>query len=258
MKHLKLILLVFFAGALFFGCKKYNDALPTVQFTSVTPFGNDSAILKGTVVSKGGDDIQYVGFSYNSAPTASILPNQVLLNGTNGAFSCHVMLPQDSTYYFKCFAANSTGYGISSAVKYTVPTLTLDSAHCTLTHNVIVDNNFSWTMAYIYTGPSYAPEGAFGIQASDASTTETINIQFKTYPLVNGIYTTEYAPFPSDVNPYEVNIWVQAGLYTTYTINAGGTVYVTKYPNGTTTVSFCSLTYNFASSNYPIYGKISF
>jgi|SRR6185437_4448139 len=257
MRHFKLLLLTFVAGSLFLNsCKKYDDSLPTVEFVSAVPFGTDSVVLTGKVLTTGADDIQYVGFSYSSVPTNNFTDNQLLLVGTNGSFSYPTRMPQDSTYYIKCFAANSFGYAVSSATKFTVPTATLDSASCPLNADVVTDNGTNWNMAFIATGPSYAPQGVFGIQASDVTSTETVTIQFKSTP-INAIYTTEAGlPFNSDNNPYEVNISLQVGPFTNYTINTGGKVYVTVYKSGTVTVSFCSLTYTFSGTNYPFSGKI--
>ncbi len=247
-KYLKAL---FVLGILVSCNKKYSETLPVVQFNSVVPFGNDSAILTGTVLSKGKDDIQYVGFSYSNQPTTDILPNQILLNGTNGTFSCSVFMHRDSTYYFRSFAANSFGYAVSPSIKYTIPNAAPDSAPCPLNANTVIDNGVHFTMTYInYAGGN--------LNASDNAGFENVTIYFKTSP-VNGIFSTVTTyPFPmGDPNLYEVSISVTQNSFTTYVVNAGGSVYV-GLNNGKTTVSFCSLTYTVGSYTYNISGKISF
>ncbi|HTA83513.1 MAG TPA: hypothetical protein VK783_11280, partial [Bacteroidia bacterium] len=97
------------------GCTKktYEETLPQVNFVSVVPYGNDSAIITGNVSSAGASPIEYVGFAYSTTPSFDILSNQILGNGTLGQFSAQIKASQDSTYYFKCFAANSYGYKVS-------------------------------------------------------------------------------------------------------------------------------------------------
>jgi len=101
------------------GCKKqtFNDALPTVQMTSVKPFGNDSVVVTGTIVTNSGLDIQYEGFCYGTDPEPPITERQVLFQNDSTTFSAHLYVNKDSTYYFRCFAANSYGYAVSSPLK---------------------------------------------------------------------------------------------------------------------------------------------
>lgn len=259
MKNTLILTLLACAILLFNGCtKKYSDTLPQVQFISASPYGPDSVLLTGTVTNKGQDDIQYVGFSYYDKPTFDILQNQVLLNGTNGTFSYPVYAHQDTTYYFKCFAANTFGYAVSSTFKYTVPHATPDTAPCSLTSNAVTDNSVHWSLPFIYSGPSYAAEGAYGIEADDVSGSEILNIQFKQVP-VNGIYNTvgDAATYIDDTNPYDVFVTIGSS-FVTFSVNSGYKVYVAQNKDGTTTVSFCTVYYTAYSHNYTLSGKVTY
>ncbi len=106
-------------GLLLWGCKKHtlNEVLPVVKMTSVVPLGTDSVIVNGTVISDNGDVLAYEGFCYGTSPMPAITQNQKLLHSDSTNFSAHLYVNKDSTYYFRCFAANSFGYAISSPIK---------------------------------------------------------------------------------------------------------------------------------------------
>lgn len=248
------LLFVLAATALLPGCTKktYDDALPKVDFVSALAYGNDSVIVTGNVTSAGASPIEYVGFAYSTNPTFDILENQVIGNGTTGEFSTLVRGFQDSTYYFKCFAANSFGYVVSNTFKYTVPAATPQTAPCSVTNNTVIDNSQTYYMNYVATNSVSAAYGNFEVDAENGSS-EIVDIYFNATP-TNGVYTTQVdaANFSFDTNPYDCVVTVNG-----YAVNTGGKVYV-GINSGTTTVSFCSLIYVAYSTNFSISGKVSY
>jgi len=110
-----IVVLLFVFGA----CQKHtlNEVLPVVQMTSVVKLGNDSVVVTGTVVTDNGGALGYEGFCYGTNPLPDITQNQKLFQTDSVHFSVHLYVNKDSTYYFRCFAANSFGYGVSGAMK---------------------------------------------------------------------------------------------------------------------------------------------
>lgn len=253
-KFVSLLSIIFIAFC-FFGCskKKYDDALPKIEFISAIPFGVDSLIITGKVISEGASRVEYVGFASNNNPSFSILKNQLLFNGTTLQFSTAVIGYPDSTYYFKSFATNSFGYTASNVFKYTVPAATPQTAPCTISNNYALDNGINYSLPYVYSGAGYASYGSFGIEA-DGSGYELIKIYFNRIPK-NGIYTTQsdISNFDFDTNPYHVVVTVNDNV-----VDQGGKVYIAENSGGTTTVSFCSLNYSAFSTNVLVSAKITF
>ncbi|HTB07856.1 MAG TPA: hypothetical protein VK806_12960 [Bacteroidia bacterium] len=242
--------------AMYWSCSKpYNEALPVVQFVSASAVGNDSIILIGNVTSSGADAVQYVGFAYAEQPSFDILSNQVLLNGTTGMFSWKVKALPDSTYYIKCFAANSFGYAATGNFKYTVPVGSPQSAPCasTIPANSVVDNKITYSMSVNYDN-TYPQYGTVGIETSGFPS-ESVNIYFNGAP-ANGIYSTASDPtnFNFDSNPYDCVIMINSSYFT----NSGGQVYVAVTSPGHGTITFCSIPYVVSSATYYISGNISY
>lgn len=253
-KRFLLITSCFFIVTVYWSCSKktFTDALPQVQFVSVTPYGNDSAIIAGNVTSAGASPVEYVGFAFSANSSVDLLKNQVLLNGTTGRFSAGVKVYHDSTYYFKCFAANSFGYAASAAFKCTIGSAVGDSAPCALNSNYIVDGGYGgYSIVSLNTGPSYASYGgSFGVYVDNGSSTESVDICFNGSP-GNGTYNS-VSSLSFDTNPYDCEIVVNGS----YVVNAGGKVYV-SVKSGKTTISFCPITY-IGTSTYSISGKITY
>jgi hypothetical protein len=250
MKKLKLFLFFSVCSVFIWDCKNFNEGLPTVQFVSVVPHGPDSLLVTGVVTSKGADNIQYTGFSYSSNQVFDLLQNQVLINGSNVQFSAVVFAKQDTTYYFKSFAANSIGYATSSIFTYKFPKSAPDTAPCNLINNDVKDDYNNVPLPIIRYGGEYAPIGNFGVQATDG-VSELLNVYFLIDP-VNGIYTVENGNFPGDSNPYEVVIELNG-----YNVT-GGNLYIAQNPDGSITLSFCGLSYVAFSVTYPVSAKVTF
>ena len=101
------------------GCKKetLNDAIPVVKMVSIKQLGLDSVIVTGTITSNYGVDILYEGFCYGTNPVPAVIENQVLRSTDSTTFYAHLYANHDSTYYFRCIAANSFGYAVSAPMK---------------------------------------------------------------------------------------------------------------------------------------------
>lgn len=241
------------------GCSKnYNDALPACTFLSAAPYGQDSILIMGQVTKQGASPIEYNGFAYSSQPNFDITSNQLACAlSQQGLFEAVIPANPDSTYYFKCYVANEYGYTVSGNYKYTVPYPAPDSAPCSLTNNVVNDNHTAWKMTDV-SGGGNASFGSYGVQANDASGSEVLNIYFNVVP-VNGIYTTDGDEQDFISNPNnKFSVLIVLGNFTQYTVNSGGKVYVAQNKDGSTTLSFCSLTYTAFSTNFPLSGKINF
>src|SRR6185312_1475694 len=226
------------------GCSKnYEDSLPACTFLSAVPYGQDSILIVGQVTKQGASPIEYNGFAYSNQPNFDITSNQLGCALTQqGLFEAVIPANPDSTYYFKCYVANEYGYTVSGNYKYTVPYPAPDSAPCSLTNHVVNDNHIAWKMIYV-SGGGNASFGSYGVQANDASGNEVVNIYFNMIP-VNGIYTTDgdeqdFIDYPNN----KFSVLIVLGNFTQYTVNSGGKVYVAQNKDGSTTVSFCTLTY---------------
>ncbi len=250
---MKKITSIFVVFILLASCKKesFNDALPAVVIQSIVPYGFDSVIVTGKITTAGAGNLDYVGFCYGSGSiNPGITLNQVLLNGTSGSFSAALLAYQDSSYSFKAFAANDLGYSFSSVVKYTVPHATAVIAPCTLINNQITDagSTFGVAASGSASNPSY---GNYMVTIN--GTNEDIYISFANLPQ-NGIYITTTNGSSLAANQVIINI----SNFNQYTINGGQKVYVALNKNATTTISFCSLTYNNGVSNATMFGETSY
>ena len=238
---------------IFWRCSKpYSEALPTVQLVSIVPYGMaDSVLITGKITSAGASAIQYEGVSFSNVPSFDLLSRQTLLNSTSATFTAVIPAPQDSTYYFEAFAANQYGYGVSSVYKYTVPSAKPDSAPCSIPQNTVVFQGDNTPYDILWGGSP--PYGSFYVEA-DFGLSNAIDIYFNQVP-TNGIYSVlNTEDFVDNSSQYVATIV----LDNTYSFNEGGYVYISQNKNGSTTVSFCSLTANVSSVNYVASEKITF
>jgi hypothetical protein len=102
------------------GCKKetYNDALPVVNLYRIAQIDTDSVSVTGTIATNNGDGIQYEGFSFGHDPVPPITERQIIASANSDTFTTHIYVKKDSTYYFRSFAANGYGYGLSAPAKF--------------------------------------------------------------------------------------------------------------------------------------------
>ena len=241
------------------GCKKltYDDAIPVVQMTSVTLISADSVAITGAVVSNNGDGIQYEGFCHGSDPNPSINEQQIIFETSSNSFTAHVFVQQDSTYYFRCFAANSFSYGLSAPMKFTVPHAKPAIAPCALTNMILTDNGTTNTVDNVYSGTGYASYGVWGLEADcNAGNGPAIRMSFNKLP-TNGAYVTvdNAGTFTGNNSPTEV--YVEYVNFNTYSMQSGDSVYVAQNANKTLTFSFCNLHYTVSGSKFTDSGKFT-
>jgi hypothetical protein len=239
-------------GIIFSACSKpYQDALPTVQLTSAVPYGMaDSVLLTGTITSAGASPIEYEGFCFSNTPNFDLLTNQVMLNSTVTTFTTVVPAKNDSTYYFKSIAANQYGYSVSSAYKYTLPSVKPDSAPCSLSQNTVYFQGGNTPFDIFGSGSSAF--GSYYVEA-DFGFSSALDIYFNQVPTNGAYYVLNTTDFIDNTGAYVCNISLSGNSF-----NEGGYVYVSQNTNGSTTVSFCPLTVNISSTNYSVSAKITF
>lgn len=247
-------LLLAFSVIVFWRCSKpYSEALPTVQVTSVIPYGFvDSVLVTGTITSSGASPIEYEGISFSNTPTFDLLSRQLLLSTTTTTFSAVLPAYHDSTFYFEAFAANEYGYSVSNTYKYTVPAAQPDSAPCSIPQNTVIFSSTNYTPFDILWGGS-PPYGSFYVEA-DFGFSYAVDIYFNQVP-INGRYSVlNTSDFIDNPSAYVATII----LDNSYSFNESGYVYVSQNKNGSTTVSFCSLVVDVSSTNYTTSAKITF
>jgi hypothetical protein len=237
------------------GCKKqnFNDALPVVAMQSVTMVNNDSAEIAGVVTDPGADPVQYEGFCYGGDSKPSIFENQVFAANNSKKFKIRVAVKQDSTYFFRCFAANGFSYSLSMPLKFMVPHAQPAIAPCTLTNMRFTAGNINYTIDGVYTDPQPG-WGSWGIEADYAGGNAALRMDFNKIP-TNGVYVTNGDPvqFNDNKNPHEV--FAEITDFNTIGIHSGDSVYVSENPDKSLTVSFCNLHYDAGSSTATASGK---
>ncbi len=250
---ISIVLLLLFGSTSFYSCKKktFDDALPQITLVSATVSNLDSVLLVANITSAGANALEYCGFAYSANPSFSVLNRQVLFQATGtGKFQAVVPAIHDSTYYFKAFAANGFGYNVSNVIKYTVPTPAPAIAPCTLTNNYVNDGGLGFSVSSY--GSAANPQWG-GYTVTLNGTNEDIAISFP-YKPINGVYNTVSDGSTMGAGQACVSIT----NFNIYYVNNGGKIYVSVNSNGTTTISFCSLTYNNGFSNTTIYGEATF
>lgn len=210
-------------------------ALPQVTLQSVTYAGLDSVIAKGKITSTESGEISAFGLLYSDNPNFNSAP-QVQFSTSQISFSTIVSATHYKTYYFKAFATNSRGTGYSNVIQYTVPAPPPATAPCTLASNVVIDNGTTFSV----TAASNS-SGTWGTyQVSFYGPNEDVDIYFPGPPH-NGIYTT--VGDPSSLSEGQVSVSI-SGFYPN-TVSNGQRVYLAlDTTSKTTTISFCSLSYN--------------
>lgn len=257
----KYIKYLFFALSIliFWRCSKpYSEALPTVQVVSIVHYGMaDSVLITGSVTSTGASPIEYEGFSFSNAPVFDLLSRQTLLNTTSTTFTTVIPAYHDSTFYFEAFAANQYGYAVSSVYKYTVPVSKPDSAPCTLSSNSLIVSGQSYPFSFVETNtnPPYG-FGTYMVSADFEGGNYSYDVYFNQVP-TNGIYAVlSQSDFTGNPDKYVVTMDFGG---TSNPFNEGGYVYIAQNPSGSTTLSFCSLTFNLGfTNNIPASSKVTF
>jgi hypothetical protein len=233
-----------------FSCDKQDlDLFSTPQYsypvvtTSVISLSGGVVEVTGVISSQGSSTVQFAGVCFGRDPDPSLLENQVLLNVVNGQFVLDIdTLITNVTYYFKAFAVNNEGYGVGNIVQLGAGAIQPPTIPCTLTNDLVYENNQAYTINQVSDGSAYASFGNWGVSATNLATNETYDIEFVNKP-VTGTYTTNDA---SDFL-YNSNDALASridGFGDQYYANPGANVYVIVNANGSVSISFCSLNCN--------------
>jgi uncharacterized protein (TIGR02145 family) len=94
--------------------------VPKVTVQAATSITLNSAVLNGTVVNDGGSDISLRGFYWSATNPDPGFDNLMeIVDGTIGAFSIQIDgLQLNTTYYFRAYAVNDAGTGVSSVMQF--------------------------------------------------------------------------------------------------------------------------------------------
>jgi hypothetical protein len=118
---LSFLLLTFVAQAQVIpvGFMKNSGVLPTLSSTVVSKFGLTTATIKGNIIAAGGG-ILASGVCYSSTiQTPTITDNTTSDGASSGIFTSALTgLTQNTTYYIRSYATNSSGTSYGSAVSF--------------------------------------------------------------------------------------------------------------------------------------------
>src|SRR5688572_16522859 len=139
-------LIYFSLGALFFSvnvsCRKalknVDDYYPVVENTSAVVNQDGSVQVSADVTDKGYGELEYVGFCMDTLPVPDMLKNQQVvkeIDGTSFSAVYNINFNSSKTYYFRSWAANSTGYSYGNVVSLSGIKATPVTAPCTLQPN---------------------------------------------------------------------------------------------------------------------------
>lgn len=98
----------------------YPSLLPTVATRYVTYVGSTSASFEGSVIADGGATVTDRGFCWSTSPNPTISSNHVSAGSGLGIFNSGASgLSQNTTYYVRAYALNSSGYAYGSQLTFT-------------------------------------------------------------------------------------------------------------------------------------------
>lgn len=94
--------------------------VPVLSVQAATSVTLNSAVLHGTVLDDGGSAISLRGFFWSATnPNPGFENVMEIVEGTNGAFSAAIDgLEYNTTYYFRAFAMNESGTGMSAVLSF--------------------------------------------------------------------------------------------------------------------------------------------
>lgn len=266
--EIKYLLIILSIGIILFsGCDKdpfdlfddFKGKTPVISTDSIYLLSFDSVVVFSHIVSKGGSDIEIAGLCFDNQPNPSEISNQLLFNSSQNNFATIVTgLDEDSTYYFKTFAANSFGSVKGNIISFTVPSSKPPVAPCVLPAGKITDNGFSYTVGTTYSGSVYAYLGSYGIIASLATISGQCDysFDFNEQP-VNGIYTVNAYNFEQH-NKRSISMFIRYS-FERYRIKDGGKIYIEQIEKGSGKykISFCDLSYTPTSTTFKTKGSFN-
>ena len=196
---------------------RYDSQLPIVSTQPVTDIGATTAVLHGSIESKGIPAYTERGFVYSTIfknPTIES-DEKVIVNGTGiGEFSANLSdLDKDVTYYVRAYATNSDGTAYGEVVSFeavrelpvvmTMPVTDIDATSAVL-HGSVVSEGI----------PAYTERG---FVYSTTFSNPTIEAGDKV--VVNGVGVGEFSANLLGLNGY-ITYYVRA-----YATNSEGTAY---------------------------------
>lgn len=218
--------------------KDVNDYFPKIILVSATVQADGSVLLTTDVESKGGSEIEYLGFCYSSIHSSPImLDNQISL-AAGSTFSTAIPgLSADSVYYFRAWAANSFGYSYSNVLSLDSIIAPVVTPPCTLVANKVdVGDGFQRSITSVS-----VPTSSSGTISFIATASTSLNFIFGS-TITTGIYTTTGTPAPSSGEVY-------VGLSGTALSN-GSKVYVNTISPGVYDMTICNAPWSSNGTNF--------
>lgn len=231
----------------FSGCHKdrqYSDTYFEVVTDTIVKINADTLEIRGRVQGELKSNIRRYGICYGTGDDSfpKLTENQILFDGSLHSFRVRVKVVENTTYYFRSFAADYFAIGISAPVKYVYEKPKPPVVPCSLPKDEVSVNGSSHYLDYVDQG---FRDGLFG-WLTDYQVICTggikLSFYFRSKPR-NGIYTTT-----NDTtllkNTAGTNSYVIAGLSggSLFPAADGYKIYVTENWNGSLTFDFCSFT----------------
>ena len=241
--------------AISYSCEK-DAYLPEVSINLIEMSHNVTTIRLSIENTTNGE-IEYTGICYDTVKNPDLLSNQILEYGNVKEFSISNLEP-NKTFYFKAFVSNRYGYTKSADFEYTSPYNEVPIVPCSVNTNTIIRNDTS----YIVTSVS-SNVNTFGEYELSAVSSGNMKLLFTFTKMPNnGIYNTVTDFNNYNDNEYNVKVLVQHSLFggiawsNQFPVDEDSLIYVENNHTDSITVSFCSITYNYNSTNYLIKGNI--
>ena len=110
---------------------------PTVQTNEVTDVTYNSAIVGGTIIENGGQEIKECGIVYSKSPNPTTANTKITSGSGTGSFVCNLTELQDgTTYYVRAYAVNAKGTAYGEEVSFTTKAKTIATVVTTPATNV--------------------------------------------------------------------------------------------------------------------------
>jgi hypothetical protein len=150
-KQMALVFLAFFA-LLTTACKKDKKSGPTIpEITTddVTASTATTAIVGGTIVSNGGENISASGVCWSTNPNPTILDDTTKSNTASGSFTATLKnLTSSTTYYVRAYAINRIGTGYGAVKQFVTDNAAPVVTNVVVTGTVEVGKTLTATYTY--------------------------------------------------------------------------------------------------------------
>ena len=208
----------------------------------------NSARLNGTVNSGGGGTITERGFYYGTS--SGSLTNKKTVTGTTGSFSANLSgLQENTTYYFRAYAKNSSGTGYGSVRSFTPSCISLPSV------DKPTISNITPTTATLSSNVTSDGDASVTVRSFVWTTSPTITMSEKHSPTPEGTGTGPFSKNISGLSP-ETTYYVWA-----YATNSEGTSYsiranFTTPPEQNIPPTVTTLSANISGTTLTVSGRI--